>query len=446
MDNNISQDKNYQIEQLLKDYYDEVTRDIRTEKSEIIYQQIIRLDDNEKYKLFNDIFRYDFNEEFAIQKANEVIDKYNDFSYGYIIKARVLCRLHLFEDALTCMHRAIELDSNNYIAWLELARVLKYLCKYNDAMEHINKAIELNPYSDTCLVIKASIMNITRNYVGAIGVLDEALRLNPQNDCAWNNKGFSLNCIGKYKEAIKALNESTRLNHNNDSAWNNKGYALHWLGRYNEAIEVLDEGLKIDPWNHSTWSNKCSALYKLGKIDESNFCGDVGRVLNSFSRTSITKENKDILKKVLLKKVKIYTKESFSRFIILKLLYSISPKDPEIFNLYCLSLEKRNPRAAVKLYEENLYKVSQIYRNVLKDMTNDSVDIELCQASLSLNKNFKLLKGALCSLVNRLPPKNTLSLLAIAAKIVLKGDHITAENYTQYDHFQNAMRSLGNEL
>ncbi len=185
-----------------------------------------------------------------------------------------LGRLGRFEEALLCLDKALELDSQYNTAWINKGHSLNNLGRFEDALGCLDKALELDPNDAAAWINKGHSLNNLGRFEDALLCLDKALELDSQNTTAWINKGVSLNNLSRFEEAIGCLDKALDLDPNNAAAWINKGVSLNNLGRFEEAVGCLDKALDLDPNNAAAWINKGVSLNNLGRFEEAVGCCD----------------------------------------------------------------------------------------------------------------------------------------------------------------------------
>ena len=118
-----------------------------------------------------------------------------------------------WKNSITLFERALEVTSNNYVAYNNLGNALAARGKMFEA----------------------------------IGYYSEALRINPDFKEAHNNLGIAFAMLGRIDEAIGHSLEALRINPDFEEAHNNLGIALINKGKIEEAIFHFREALRIRP-------------------------------------------------------------------------------------------------------------------------------------------------------------------------------------------------------
>lgn len=142
------------------------------------------------------------------------------------------------------------------------------LGNFSEALKAYDKAIELEPNFVVAWINKGIVLGKFGNHEEAIKYLDKAIELDPYDDLAWYNKGVAFGKLGRHDEVLKFMDEVIKLKSNDAGAWMNKGVSLDRLGRYNEALIAYDEAIGIRPDYAKAWISKGVVLERLGRYDE----------------------------------------------------------------------------------------------------------------------------------------------------------------------------------
>lgn len=148
------------------------------------------------------------------------------------------------EQALQAYDRAIQIDPNNELAWIDKANVLLRLNRTDEATDAYHRALDIT---------------------------NKTLEADPKNATMWSAKGLLLHNIGNSEEAVKAFDSATTVDPKYEMAWKMKGVILaSELHRYDEAIAAFDGALKVNPNDAQVWSLKGDALKAAGRQAEAD--------------------------------------------------------------------------------------------------------------------------------------------------------------------------------
>lgn len=107
-----------------------------------------------------------------------------------ILRGNILGNLTMYEAALRCYDKAIELHPDDSKPLVYKAISLMRLKKYTEAVTCCDRAIELNPYDSDAWSAKGSSMTFLKkkDYLAALACFNKALDINPNHNIAKINK------------------------------------------------------------------------------------------------------------------------------------------------------------------------------------------------------------------------------------------------------------------
>jgi tetratricopeptide (TPR) repeat protein/serine/threonine protein kinase len=184
------------------------------------------------------------------------------------------------DDAIACYHKAIELDSKNWMAYANLGGELGNQGKLDEAIACHRKAIALAPKSDAVVAVLntyvAAVLNT--NLAGDLakqGQLDEAIacfhkaiEIDPRYAKAHDQLGAALAMQGKWREASTCFRKAIELDPKDAAAYSNLGAALAKLKKPDEAIACCRKAIELDPNLALAHTNLGNALNEQGQLDE----------------------------------------------------------------------------------------------------------------------------------------------------------------------------------
>jgi len=143
------------------------------------------------------------------------------------------------DDSLKYYERAIQIDPDNKLAWINKANALVRLNRTGEA---------------------------TGAYQEALKITNKSLMADPEDSDLWAEKGLLLHNMGNSEEAVKAFANATRIDPGDEPSWKMMGVLLaSELHRYDEAAQAFDGALQANPEDGQVWSLKADALKALGK-------------------------------------------------------------------------------------------------------------------------------------------------------------------------------------
>jgi tetratricopeptide (TPR) repeat protein len=145
---------------------------------------------------------------------------------------------------------------------------LRSLGRYEEALTSLDRAIELDPHSAWALTSRGETYRLTRRYEEALADLNHAIELS--DDWAFLNRGATYLLTGRYEEALADLNRAVELYP--EGAWRFYSRALAYLvlGQRDDAATDLKTAIQLaqqryDPAeDRQDWRNTFNlAIYHL---------------------------------------------------------------------------------------------------------------------------------------------------------------------------------------
>jgi tetratricopeptide (TPR) repeat protein len=142
---------------------------------------------------------------------------------------------------------------------------------YEDALSCFNKSIELEPTYENAWYGKGFALFNLGNYKNALTAFGKVIILNPMNDKAWAYKGNIYLKLEKHDQALEAYNNSLDINPFNMDALYGKGVIFSYTpGKAHEALDILGNASKLKPNDKSileaigkVWQNQNLTLYNV---------------------------------------------------------------------------------------------------------------------------------------------------------------------------------------
>ncbi len=184
------------------------------------------------------------------QHAINITDKkYPSFVAVYNNLGVVLIEQMKFEEAVTNLEKAVELQPNYSEAYNNLGYALGELNRFSEANIHYKKAIRLKPDYAEAHNNLANSLSKKPNFKQAIIHYKKAIQFKPEYSEAYFNLGVVLNKWNHSEEAIPHLEEAIRLEPNFFQAHLTLGNILILKDNFERAKYHLEKTIKIDPNN-----------------------------------------------------------------------------------------------------------------------------------------------------------------------------------------------------
>ncbi|MBN2147211.1 MAG: tetratricopeptide repeat protein [Anaerolineales bacterium] len=165
----------------------------------------------------------------------------------------------LFDEAIYCLEKSLELNPSLTAAWVNKGNSLDALGRFEEALVCYDKALELDPGLLIAWFNKGNCLTKFRPNEEALMCFDKVLELDPQNVMAFNNKGMCAMLLKRYTEAISYSDKALDLNPNLVFAWSNKAQCYFLLFRFDDAISCANKVLELNPRHIDAWFIKASS-------------------------------------------------------------------------------------------------------------------------------------------------------------------------------------------
>ncbi|MEG4624493.1 tetratricopeptide repeat protein [Microcoleus sp. w1-18aA5] len=184
------------------------------------------------------------------------------------VKGYCLSRREWYDEALECLDKAIEIDSNYKIVWNLRGDVLKSLERYDEALVSLDKVIELDPNYQSAWAKQGDVLSNLKRYEEALASFDRAINLDPNHEAAWVMQGGVFYKLERYEEALASFDRASELDANLQSVWALRGYVLHHLKCYEEALVSFDRAIELGANYHEIWVLRGNILNNFKRYEE----------------------------------------------------------------------------------------------------------------------------------------------------------------------------------
>ncbi|MCX5757587.1 MAG: tetratricopeptide repeat protein, partial [Candidatus Hydrogenedentes bacterium] len=198
-------------------------------------------------------------------------------------------QVHYWSDSATLFQHAIDVTSDNYMAYAFLGKALAGQGRDEEAIAAFKEALRIAPHSIEVHNNLGNVLYRKGSYGEAVGHFAEALRRNPgdatdlhnmdlalsrplvaafQRQTVLHNMGLALLAQDKCDEAIACFRQAIAANPDFALAHNNLGYALARKGAFEEAVVEYREALRTEPKFGLALYNMGDALLAQGKCED----------------------------------------------------------------------------------------------------------------------------------------------------------------------------------
>jgi tetratricopeptide (TPR) repeat protein len=258
------------------------------------------------------------NEEVEIknEKAFEFYEKGKKniifFEINYLKKSYKLIGMEMvqrghYDQGLSFMSKAIELDPKNEIFRMSKGNLLKSLERSNEAIKCYDETIEICPNSADAYFGKGHILIEKYRFKDALNCFNKSIEMNPAKEEYHYSKGNTLKLLEKYNDAIKSLDEALKINPSFAAAYQAKGEVLMEKECFEESLILLSKACDIEP-RTSSLTSKGNCLVSMRRFQEALQCFDLVLKIDPHDmlaiafKTKCQSEINRIAKKKLLRK------------------------------------------------------------------------------------------------------------------------------------------------
>ncbi|MEG3899382.1 MULTISPECIES: tetratricopeptide repeat protein [unclassified Microcoleus] len=218
----------------------------------------------EKGRCLNSLKRYDE----ALECLDKAIESDSNYARAWANRGDVLDNLKHYDEALVSYDRAIELDEDDPWHWAKRGYLLNNLKHYEEALESFDMAIELDEDDPWDWASRGDVLDNLKRYEEALESYDRALELDANYPWAWANRGNVLNNLERYEEALESYDRALELDANDQWAWVNRGNVFKNLKHYEEALVSYDRAIELDANYKWAWAKRGNALNNLERYEE----------------------------------------------------------------------------------------------------------------------------------------------------------------------------------
>ncbi|MFH2145394.1 MAG: tetratricopeptide repeat protein [Candidatus Omnitrophota bacterium] len=154
-----------------------------------------------------------------------------------------------------------------YINWHETAEIYNKAEMYEEAIACYDRAIELNPLDDVAWFHKGYACFLLDRTVEELHCYNKALAINPKNIDALENKGEYLLRMNRDQEAMVCFDEVIKITERNVCSLFNRGMILKKKGKYWDSLLSFDKGLELCPDDEDALRCVDEVLRKLVELE-----------------------------------------------------------------------------------------------------------------------------------------------------------------------------------
>ena len=216
-----------------------------------------------------------YNESLKIlDEALEAASQDSEKAQIWFEKAHLFAEQGNYNETTEALEKVFELAPQDIDLWINGGVLLSaVLGRNDDALKYYERAIQIDPDNKLAWINKANALvrlnrtdEATGAYQEALNITKKSLMADPEDSDLWAEKGLLLHNVGNSEEAVKAFANATRIDPGDETSWKMMGVLLaSELYRYDEAAQAFDGALQANPEDGQVWSLKADALKALGK-------------------------------------------------------------------------------------------------------------------------------------------------------------------------------------
>lgn len=183
----------------------------------------------------------------ALQVANPFIASQK--ADVFLLNLAAVChqRLGNPEQAISCWHKALQINPNYADAYYNLGNLFNELKQFKEAEAPYRQALRIKPDYAEAYNNLGVILNEIKRFPEARAAYRKALRLKPDYPEAHNNLGVVLNTMQAFEEAEVAFRQAIILRPDYADPFKNLGILLSGRKRYEEALTTYQQMLRLQP-------------------------------------------------------------------------------------------------------------------------------------------------------------------------------------------------------
>lgn len=189
---------------------------------------------------------------YALEQSNQEI---------YIQKANILSRRDNHKEAITLLHKALEITDDKSDVLSLIGMEFLFIEDFENAKANFMKCLEQDEFDYSALYNVIYCFDYLEQHEAAIDYLNDFLNKNPYCEVAWHQVGKQYTNLEEFNKALAAFDFAIISDDRFIGAYLEKGKVLEKLGNYTEAIESYTITLGLD-------DPTSFALLRIGKCYE----------------------------------------------------------------------------------------------------------------------------------------------------------------------------------
>ena len=172
------------------------------------------------------------------------------------------------DKSIEAYHKAIEINPNDSDVYNNLGNTLQEQGELDKSIEAYHKAIEINPNDARIYYNLGAAQKKQGKLDNAIQTYQQAIEINPDDAEIYNSLGTTLQKQEKLDQAIQVYRRALEINPNYSEAFYNLGLALQEQGELDQAIQAYHRALDVNPSYSEAYNNLGIALKEQENLDD----------------------------------------------------------------------------------------------------------------------------------------------------------------------------------
>lgn len=173
-----------------------------------------------------------------------------------------------YEDALTCLLKAVERNPSHAYAWMRAGVCYLELGEYQESVKACREAVRIRPE----LYLGHYTMGKAHYRLGvlkeAVSAFKRAIEISPDSSRAHGELGLSYKGLGRLAEAAQAFKQAVRLKPDDASTHAILAGIYGDLKLYDDSIKAYEQAIRLEPNNPHFYSCLGSTHFRLGTYDQ----------------------------------------------------------------------------------------------------------------------------------------------------------------------------------
>jgi tetratricopeptide (TPR) repeat protein len=206
----------------------------------------------------------------VLQRLRKDVQRFPSSPRSHANLGQALLNCGQIGEAGAAFERAIELDSENYVALASLAKV-RVLEGRLDEAEAMYSRLLARGSRDTSPLLSLAYLSIRRGqFESALEQLRRVVRLDPKSALARYHLGLVFLKVGKNREAIAQLRDAARLGVRTPAIYQALGVAYLIAGNHDRAARAFKTALKLHPEMVEAVQGLSLVLLQRGSLEEAS--------------------------------------------------------------------------------------------------------------------------------------------------------------------------------